>query len=300
MIKSIDLTGNGVALRLHKPVLDNLSNISTKFIRLPDELKPNCKKPESDLIIIGTPVYKHVQHVLYAINHYEFVLCEKPMGCSLEQVIALKNTINSTDKTCFVNYQLRFLPILDKIFEFSKKNIVKSVTISYRSNARINKKLPGWYLDYRVGGGVLYSLLSHIIDLLNYLGFNISSGFRFEFDKSKFQVPMNEVDIYGVTTQGTVLNISIDTKQNYDQFVIELFGNGNIKKFDLIGNCESNKNCIYKNGALSSQNVSPWRIGFRLLMLELLSPMKKTEIATINDAISVHYILSEIISRCNA
>jgi len=299
IIRNIDLTGNGVALRLHKPVLDDFSYINTKFVRLPDEQELDIQKPTSDIIIIGTPTYKHIQHILYAIKHYPLVLCEKPVGNSYSQILSLKQKIYRANCTCFVNYQLRYLPIVSDMLTYSKENTIELVSVTYRSNARMASQLPAWYLDYRMGGGILYSLLPHIIDLINFLGFGIVDGFEFEYMDNLSQVPMNEITIHGNTASGIPIEISIDTKRNFDQFIIELCGNNKKKKYDFIGNCEVVGNLSkYRNGALSSKSVSPWRLGFRMLISDLLNLDDSSYFATIDDAIKVHHVLHHIISNC--
>lgn len=299
IIRNIDLTGNGIAIRLHKPVLDEFPYINTKFVRLPDKQEINSQKPTSDLVIIGTPTYKHIQHLLYAINYYPYVLCEKPVGNSYAQLLSLKQEICNTNCACFVNYQLRYLPIVSDMLTYSKENTVKSVSIKYRSNARMGNQFPEWYLDYKMGGGILYSLLSHIIDLINFLGFGIVDNFEFEYKKKLSPIPMNEISIHGNAVSGVPIEISIDTKKDYDQFIIELSGDNTKKNYDFIGNCTvGNGLCQYKNGALSSKNASPWRLGFRMLISALLNSAKESNLATIDDAIKVHYVLSYIISNC--
>lgn len=297
-IKNVDLTGSGVAARLHKPVLDEFSHINTTFVRLPEEQEIDFPAQSSDLIIIGTPTYKHIQHLLYAIKYYPFILCEKPVGYSLKQILTLKKEICKTNSVCFVNYQLRFLPVISDIISFANNNSIKSLSILYRSNARVGNQFPQWYLDYRVGGGILYSILPHIIDLINFLGFGIKENFKFDYNKKIFEVPMDEITIHGITSSGVSIEIAIDTKKDFDQFTVELLSDNKVKRFDFIGNCEvSNKSFQYTNGALSSKNVSPWRMGFRMLMSELLNLTNVSCIATIEDAIKVHYVLNNIVAN---
>lgn len=58
---TVYLTGNGIATRLHKPVLEEFPGINIKFIRLSEESSKtnDLVIPFDDWLFLGTPVYKH-------------------------------------------------------------------------------------------------------------------------------------------------------------------------------------------------------------------------------------------------
>lgn len=296
---TVFITGKGIATRLHEPVLKEFPEVKIKSIQIPE--KPFLiEKPDEtsdSWLFLGTPVYKHKDHIISSCKKYKKILCEKPVGISKDEINEIKTAINQSG-TCFiVNYALRFLPCLDEIKEFIKNNEIKSVTIT--CNANFNKFAPNkaWKTDYKLGGGILYSILPHMVDLLNFLNFEEDIN-NISF-KSTSEIPMDDIQLYSKTKNGIKTEINIDLLKDFDEFTLKLETPQSGKIFDLI-NSEENKisSTKYLSGTLSATSkISPWRISFKNLLKTLFTDLENPKFAKIKDAEKVHNILKEILSK---
>lgn len=299
---TVFITGSsGIAARLHKPVLKEFPGINIESVRIPEKpfLSEKACKPTDQWLFLGTPVYKHKEHIISSCKKYKRILCEKPVGLSKDEINEIKTAI-SQNETCFiVNYALRFLPCLNEIKEFTKNNEIKSVTII--CNANFNKFPPNkaWKSDYKSGGGILYSILPHMVDLLNFLNFEESlSDITFE---SISKIPMDDISLYSKTKSGIKTAIHIDLLKDFDEFTLKLETPKGGKIFNLI-NSKENKitGTKYLSGTLSATSkISPWRISFKNLLEALFADPENPNFAKVEDAEKVHDVLGAILSKEN-
>ena len=290
---TVFITGSsGIAARLHKPVLKEFPGINIEPVRIPEKPLSSEKTWETtdQWLFLGTPVYKHKDHIISSCKKYKRILCEKPVGLSKDEINEIKTAI-SQNETCFiVNYALRFLPCLDEI---------KSVTII--CNANFNKFPPNkaWKSDYKSGGGILYSILPHMVDLLNFLNFEESlSEITFE---STSKIPMDDISLYSKTKSGIKTAIHIDLLKDFDEFTLKLETPKGGKIFNLI-NSKENKitGTKYLSGTLSATSkISPWRISFKNLLEALFADPENPNFAKVEDAAKVHDVLGVILSKEN-
>lgn len=296
---TVYLTGSGIAARLHEPVLKEFSDVSSRVIRIPEESMDNDElniSPE-DWLFLGTPVYKHEKHLLYATKKYKKILCEKPVGLSLDEIDQIKHAINENQVLFRVNYALRFLPVLDEIKEFINNNDIKSVTLT--CNASFNKNPPNkdWKNDYKLGGGILYSIFPHLADLLNFVvGQSNLDSITYE---SNQEIPMDDIKFRSKTLNGVDTAISINLCENFDELALKIETADKTEVFDLI-NSSDNKiaGTKYCNGTLpATSELSPWRTSFRMMLKNMFINPEDCRFARIEDAENVHKILSVILSQ---
>lgn len=299
--KTVFITGKGIATRLHEPVLKEFPEVKIRSIQIPEKphLIEKFDETSDNWLFLGTPVYKHKDHIISSCKKYKKILCEKPVGMSKDEINQIKIAIDQSG-TCFiVNYALRFLPYLDEIKAFTKNNKIKAVTIT--CNANFNKFPPNkaWKENYKLGGGILYSILPHMIDLLNFLNFEEDIN-NISF-KSTSEIPMNDIQLYSKTKSGIKTEINIDLLKDFDEFTLKLETPQSGKIFNLV-NSKENKitGSKYISGTLSATNkLSPWRISFKNLLETLFTDLENPKFAKIEDAEKVHNILKIIISNKN-
>lgn len=299
---TVYLTGNGIATRLHKPVLEEFPNANVEFIRLLEEPSKTNDPiiPSDGWLFLGTPVYKHKQHIFGCAEKYKKILCEKPVGLSTDEIEQIKNTINQNQVLFRVNYALRFLPCIDEIKEFIKNNNVKYVTITCNANFNQNPPNKPWKSDYKLVGGILYSILPHMIDLLNYLHFQEDlNDITFQ---STTQVPMNDIKLYSKTLSEVNTLININLCKNFDELTLKVETSDKSKIFDLIDSSENKiSGTRYCNGTLSATSrISPWRISFKHLLENLFINPQDSRFAKIEDAENVLKILDIILLQQKA
>lgn len=298
--KRVFLTGKGIATRLHEPVLRQISDATSIFMTIPDNdySGTNVNITKNDWVFLGTPVYKQFEHLAYLAKHCKNILCEKPVCLSLSEINQLKNLIADNHVLFRVNYALRFLPMIDEIKEFTRNNDVKSVKLV--CNAGFNKNLPNkeWKSDVNLGGGILYSIFPHLVDLSIFL-FGENDLDKVSF-KSSSKIPMDDIKMFSKTIGGIETTIDINLKENFDEFKLEIETvDEKVKTFDLI-NSSTNKisDTKYLNGSLSATSeISPWRISFIYLLEKLFTAPSDVRFARIEDAEAVHKVLRVILTN---
>ena len=293
---TVHLTGNGIATRLHKPILDEFDNITTEFVHIDDGISKSNEHLDAWLFL-GTPVYKHKNHIINACKSYDKILCEKPVTLSLDEIAQIKEAINQNNTLFRVNYALRFLPDIQEILEFINNNDVKSVSIICNANFNIKPGNKEWKNDYKLGGGILYSIFPHFVDLLNYLG--CQADLDSIYFESTQQIPMNDISFSSKALKGYDANININLCEDFDQLILKVETTDKTKVFDLINVPESIiDGTKYPNGTLSATSeISPWRISFKHLLENLFTNPNDFRFASIEDAENVHKVLNVILTN---
>lgn len=133
--------------------------------------------PEVNAIYIATPPSSHATFAIMAMRAGKPVYVEKPLASSYDDCARVNRVSEQTGVPCFVAYYRRYLPYFLKV-----KDIIDSGLIGKAINVQIRFAVPPRELDYahagsqpwRVqpdisGGGYLYDLAPHQLDMLQYL-----------------------------------------------------------------------------------------------------------------------------------
>lgn len=297
--KTVDLAGKGISVRLHEPIAKELG-LKTEFVRI-SESNSDFANENAELLIIGTQPEKHINCILDSIDKYEKILCEKPVGISATDVEDLEKAIENSKTQIRVNYQLRFHPKLKEISDFIQQNEIKTLKISYKSDFGSGVAAQDWKNDIKTGGGVVYSLLPHIVDVVNFVGLNAEPELISRIETTDYSnVPMKNIKVCFTSTgnENPFMLIDLDVSQKFDEFTFEFeTENGNKKNFDLIASDEVlSENHQYPNGYLLSKNdYSFWRTCFKNLLETFLSNPNDHRLATISDAKKVLFVTDEIL-----
>jgi predicted dehydrogenase len=137
-----------------------------------DEL---IERADVHIIHVCTPNALHRDQVVKAIEAGKHVYCDKPLGASYEDCADMVAAANAApDVVTQVALQYRFYPCTMRAKQLVDEGFLGKV-YSFRacylhaSSIDPNKPLK-WKLDKsQGGGGVLYDLGSHVMDLVNYL-----------------------------------------------------------------------------------------------------------------------------------
>lgn len=130
--------------------------------------------PHIDIIDICTPNIFHYDSLKKAINAGKHVYCEKPLCISSIQAKEVAELAEKSSKIHNIVFNNRFLAPIQRakeIIDEGKLGRILSFNISYLHNSALltNKKI-SWKQDKEIcGGGVLFDLGSHIIDIIYFL-----------------------------------------------------------------------------------------------------------------------------------
>ena len=206
---------------------------------------------EIDAVDICTPNIYHYETAKKAILAGKHVYCEKPLAISYNQARELSRLAKEKGVMCQMVFNNRFLsPILraKEIVENGGLGRILSFSVKYLHSSALDiVKKAGWKQDKEIcGGGVLFDLGSHAVDLVYYL----CGEFKSVFGKSQIAYPVRtgvngekwqtnaDEAFYMIATLangavGTVEVSKITTGAN-DDLVIEIHGEKGSIKFDLM------------------------------------------------------------------
>lgn len=130
--------------------------------------------PTIDVIDICTPNICHYETLKKAIRAGKHVLCEKPLCVTAEQATELVHLPLQHGQVCGMVFNNRWMaPVLraKQLIDEGKIGRILSFRGDYLHSSTTDVSRPaGWKQDKTVcGGGVLFDLGSHVIDLLGFL-----------------------------------------------------------------------------------------------------------------------------------
>ena len=130
--------------------------------------------PDIDIIDICTPNIYHFETLKKAIQAGKHVLCEKPLCVTESQAKEILSLCNSRNQILGMVFNYRHLaPVMraKQLIEEGRIGRVLSFRAAYLHNSATDVNRPaGWKQDRDVcGGGVLFDLGSHAIDLISWL-----------------------------------------------------------------------------------------------------------------------------------
>jgi len=123
-----------------------------------------------DAVYIATPVFLHGPQTLAALQAGLHVLCEKPMAMNFGEAKQMVEAADLYRRVFGVAYYRRSYPKVQAAMELIRKGTIGQPVMAFAS---CHSQLPAgtrqWLLDpAQAGGGPLYDVGSHRIDLLNY------------------------------------------------------------------------------------------------------------------------------------
>jgi len=130
--------------------------------------------PDIDIIDVCTPNIYHKDAVMKAIKAGKNVYCDKPLATSYAETSEIMDLLENSNVITQMALQYRFFPATLRVKELldeGKIGKLMSFRACYLHSGSVDPKKPiGWKQDKKFGGGgVLFDLGSHIIDLIYHL-----------------------------------------------------------------------------------------------------------------------------------
>ncbi len=134
------------------------------------ELSVALADPAIDVVYVGTPVSMHAPQTLAALHAGKHVLCEKPMAMDYAEAATMVREARESGKIFGVAYYRRLYPKVQRARELMNAGVIGQPVLA---EANCHSELPdparAWLLDPAMaGGGPLYDIASHRIDLFNF------------------------------------------------------------------------------------------------------------------------------------
>jgi 1,5-anhydro-D-fructose reductase (1,5-anhydro-D-mannitol-forming) len=129
---------------------------------------------ESDAaaVYVASPVFLHAPQSIAALRGQRHVLCEKPMAMNLAEAQGMVAQARASRRTLGVAYYRRAYPKVQRAMELIRRGAIGQPVLAWASchtELTVTNTQRSWLLDpARAGGGPLYDIASHRIDLLNF------------------------------------------------------------------------------------------------------------------------------------
>ena len=128
--------------------------------------------PKVDAVYVGTPVFLHAPQTIQSLRAGKHVLCEKPMAMNEAEARAMLQAADSSGKTFGVAYYRRCYPKVQRAKQLLAAGAIgKPVVAELTCHAWFDGEgSRSWLVDpAKAGGGPLFDIASHRIDVLNFL-----------------------------------------------------------------------------------------------------------------------------------
>jgi predicted dehydrogenase len=124
-------------------------------------------------VYVATPVFLHEPQTIQSLRAGKHVLCEKPMAMNEAEARSMVQAAHDAERILGVAYYRRTYPKLHRAKELLEAGVIgKPVFAELTSHGWFGEKEGNrtWLVDpAQAGGGPLYDVASHRIDVLNFL-----------------------------------------------------------------------------------------------------------------------------------
>jgi predicted dehydrogenase len=129
---------------------------------------------ELDAVTIASPPFAHREDVEAALDAGKHIICEKPFALNVTQAQEMLETAQRAGTVCGLSHEFRFVPSQQAVKELIQNHHLqplREIEITQLSEfLRQDGTRPrGWWFEKRCGGGIAGALLSHVIDMSNWL-----------------------------------------------------------------------------------------------------------------------------------
>ena len=135
-------------------------------------LDETLQDPAVQAVYVGTPVFLHGPQTIQSLRAGKHVLCEKPMAINETEARAMVQASDESGRTFGVAYYRRFYPKVLRAKQLLEAGMIGKPVFA---EATCHMWVDGtgsrsWLVDpAKAGGGPLFDIASHRIDVLNFL-----------------------------------------------------------------------------------------------------------------------------------
>lgn len=186
----VALIGVGYGAAVHMPVVaacpdavlvslaDNGSgraaSLAGSGVKAFDDWRQAIDGLDIDAVIVAVPPPAQPSIVAEALRRGIHVLCEKPLGMDHDACCRLRDYARSCGLVLAAGFQFRFEAGILRLREEAlsgRLGTLRCVEIQWHTAGRADLTLPmSWQYSRQKGGGILFSHMPHILDLVTWLG----------------------------------------------------------------------------------------------------------------------------------
>lgn len=251
MIKNIGIVGCGAILPRHIESIEKNENFKLSGICdiQEDMVKELSKKLEVpyfvnykelidsklvNFLTIATPNSLHVEQSIYALENGCDVLIEKPVAFCKEDVESILKVSNENNRNAYCVLQVRMNPTVQLVKEVLSENIlgnIRSVNFVQRWQRPI-EYFSGWRSLPSIGGGTLYEVGIHYLDIIQFLFKkpSVHSSKVYKLKHTKVDIEDTIYSIFDFGEFGGTCEVTIAAEPNNLECSISIIGsNGYLK-----------------------------------------------------------------------
>ena len=130
------------------------------------------KDSDAQAVYIATPVFLHAEQSVAALLAGRHVLCEKPMAMTYGQAMAMNVAARQVDRVLGIAYYRRMYGKVERARQLIAAGAIGTPVLAEATSHDWFYPADGrraWLIDPKLaGGGPLFDIASHRIDLMNY------------------------------------------------------------------------------------------------------------------------------------
>ena len=136
-------------------------------------LEAALRESEAAAVYVASPVFLHAPQSIAALAAHGHVLCEKPLAMNLAEAKRIVAQACESHRTLGVAYYRRSYPKIHRAMELMGRGVIGQPVLAWASchtELPATKSHRSWLVDpAQAGGGPLYDIACHRIDILNFL-----------------------------------------------------------------------------------------------------------------------------------
>lgn len=127
---------------------------------------------DAHAVYVASPVFLHAPQTIESLRAGRHVLCEKPVAMHYAEACSMVRTADETGRTLGIAYYRRMYPQVNRAKELIASRAIGQAVWAFASSHAWfwPEGERDWFIDaIKSGGGPLYDIASHRIDLMHYL-----------------------------------------------------------------------------------------------------------------------------------
>lgn len=130
-----------------------------------------CTDPDVDIVVIATPPVSHSAIAIAAARARKHILCEPPLGLSLDQADGMIQAAAESGVRLGVDHVMRYNPLITKVKALIDQHLLGHLKRIVFENYASDEGRPSshWLWDPKQSGGILIDQGVRIFDLYTYL-----------------------------------------------------------------------------------------------------------------------------------
>lgn len=206
--------------------LDRLNRVADRFSikRRYAQYNDLLNDPSVKIVAICVPGAFHAEIAIAAIDAGKHVFVEKPLSLSLDDADRMVKRAAETSLCCTVGFNLRSHRLVKearRIIRSGKLGPIEMIRTVWTAGFHYNRQLPAWRYRRSDGGGALFEIGTHHIDLWRFL---TGSEVKTVYADSRSQLFEDQTSVLTVRMANDVLVSSSFCQRTSDSNDIEVFG----------------------------------------------------------------------------